>query len=236
MNPVSKQLEHKLESFLNHEPTLREVQNRRRQQATQDKLTDDKPLSDVLQGLMKTNPILSRLFLQGLNLSNPFQPGGGRDGQSNQFVGQRFPTLFRFKDRPLGEKLTRPAHVGTRTRVAFAASSSFLRIVGSDALPAATFRNFAAGSYCPASPTIPAMSAGTSQRLLSIFAISASFGTAVSTRPSLLFPMKPWLFRRISLWHLLSIPIYRDLFLREMVWVSFLFVKSLIGIFHQRTR
>lgn len=132
VNPVSRHLEEKLESFLNHEPTLREIQNRRRQQATQDKLADDKPLNDVLQGLLKTNPILNKLFLQGLNLTNPFQPSGGRDGHSSKFAGRRFPTFFRFKGQDAGEPLTRPAHIGTRARVVFetdAEDSYFIRDV-----------------------------------------------------------------------------------------------------------
>lgn len=129
-NAVSRQLEEKLESFLRNEPTLRETQNRRRQRATQDKLADDKPLNHVLQGLMKTNPILSKLFLQGLSLPNPFQPSGGREGNSDAFVGQRFPTFFRFKGHDTGDRLTRPAYIGTRTRVAFetdAEDSYFVR-------------------------------------------------------------------------------------------------------------
>ena len=86
VNALSKQLESKLESFLRGEPTLRELQLQRRQKAIQDKLADDKPLNDVLQGLMKNNPILSKLFLLGQSLSAPFPPGGG-EGRRRQ--GQR---------------------------------------------------------------------------------------------------------------------------------------------------
>lgn len=131
---LSRQLESKLESFLRGEPTLRALHTQRRQESIQDKLKDDKPLSDVLQKLMRNNSILSRLFLQGLNLSSPFPPGGGegtgKPGTSEKFVGKRFPTVFRFKDRKDGESLTRDARIGTRTRVAFetdAEDSYFVR-------------------------------------------------------------------------------------------------------------
>lgn len=130
VNPVSKQLEEKLESFLRHEPTLREIQNRRRQKATEENLSDDKPLSDVLARLMKTNPVLNQLFLQGLNISTPFPPSGTGNGRRQDFVGKRFPTFFRFKERGDGEPLRRPATLGARVRVAFetdAEDSYFVR-------------------------------------------------------------------------------------------------------------
>lgn len=130
VNPVSKQLEEKLESFLRQEPTLREIQNRRRQRATQEQLSDDKPLSDVLARLMKTNPVLNQLFLQGFNISTPFPPSGVGNGRRQEFVGKRFPTFFRFKERGGGEPLRRPAKLGTRVRVAFetdAEDSYFVR-------------------------------------------------------------------------------------------------------------
>ena len=123
VNALSKQLESKLESFLRGEPTLRELQLQRRQKAIQDKLADDKPLNDVLQGLMKNNPILSKLFLLGQSLSAPFPPGGGKDGggkgNADTFVGKRYPEYFRFKDRKDGEELRRTAQIGTRIRVTF---------------------------------------------------------------------------------------------------------------------
>jgi hypothetical protein len=120
---LSRTLEAKLENFLHNEPTLRELQNRRRQQQIQNKLKDDKPLGDVLEGLMKDNPLLSRLFLHGLNLSAPFPPGSGSGGSNkgtaNKFIGKRFPSYFRFKDRKDGEALSRPARLGTKVHVAF---------------------------------------------------------------------------------------------------------------------
>jgi len=130
VNPVSRQLEEKLESFLHQEGTLRVIQNRRRQEATQERLKDDKPLGDVLQKLMRENPILSKLLLDGLTLSTPFPPTGGGRGEHEKFVGRRFPSYFRFKDRKTGEALTRVAHLDSRVRVSFetdAEDSYFVR-------------------------------------------------------------------------------------------------------------
>lgn len=120
-NDLSKQLESKLESYLKNESTLRELQNHRRAKAIQDKLADDKPLNDVLQGLMKNNPLLSKMFLKGMKLPAPFPPGGGTTGSGSgsggAFTGKRYPSYFRFKDHKDGEALRRKSHIGSRTRV-----------------------------------------------------------------------------------------------------------------------
>jgi hypothetical protein len=134
VNDLSRQLESKLESFLKNEGTLKDLQTERRMKAIQEKLAEDKPLNDVLQGLMKSNPLLSKLFLQGLSLSAPFPPGAGASGtgkgKGGKFVGKRYPTYFRFKDHKDGESLRRNTHMGSRTRVAFetdAEDSYFIR-------------------------------------------------------------------------------------------------------------
>lgn len=118
---LSKQLETKLESYLKNEPTLRKLQNQRRAKAIEDKLEDDKPLNDVLQGLMKNNPLLSKMFLKGLKLPAPFPPGGGTtgtgSGSGGAFVGKRHPTYFRFRDHKDGDALRRKCHIGSRTRI-----------------------------------------------------------------------------------------------------------------------
>ncbi len=133
-NELSKQLETKLESYLKNESTLRELQNQRRAKAIQEKLADDKPLNDVLQGLLKTNPLLSKMFLKGLKLPAPFPPGAGTTGtgagSGGAFTGKRYPTYFRFKDRKDGEALRRKSHIGSRTRVSLetdAEDSYFVR-------------------------------------------------------------------------------------------------------------
>lgn len=132
--PFARELESRLETVLRSEPTLRELGNRRRQELLQDRLRDDKPLTDVLQDLLRTNPMLSKLLLSGMQLSSPFPPGSGANGVSkgtaDKFVGRRYPTFFRFKDRKDGETLTRTAALGSRPRIALetdAENSYFLR-------------------------------------------------------------------------------------------------------------
>jgi hypothetical protein len=121
-NPLSRELESRLESLLKHEPTLRELGNRRRQALLQERLSEDKPLADVLQSLMKTNPMLNKLLVSGMRLSAPFPPsppnGGNGKGMADKFEGKRYPTFFRFKDKKDGEALQRRAMLGVRSRIA----------------------------------------------------------------------------------------------------------------------
>lgn len=117
---LASRLEDELERLLKDEPALRALQNRRREERAAQRLEDDKPLADVLQGLLRSNPLLSKLFRQGLRLSAPFPPSGGAgEGKSATFQGKRFPSYFRFKGRQTGEALRRDAGIGSRVRVAF---------------------------------------------------------------------------------------------------------------------
>jgi len=131
--PLERAFEVHLEEFLRNEKTLREIHNRRRQAALADRLQDDKPFADLLQGLLDSNPMLSRLLLQGFRLSAPFPPGGGTGaGTTSKFVGKRFPTIFRFRGKKDDESFTRTAFLGSKIRVAFetdAEDSYFVRDV-----------------------------------------------------------------------------------------------------------
>lgn len=118
--PVARRLESQLEMHLKDESILRELQNQRRQQALTKQIGEDKPLADVFTKLLRSNPSLSKLFLQGLRLPSPFPPGGGQGkGSAAVFHGRRFPTFFRFKGQQTGLPYSREAHIGSRVRIAF---------------------------------------------------------------------------------------------------------------------
>jgi hypothetical protein len=131
--PLERAFEAHLEEFLRNEKTLREIHNRRRQAALADRLQDDKPFADLLQELLNSNPMLSKLLLQGFRLSAPFPPGAGMGtGTTSKFVGKRFPTIFRFRGKKDGEPYTRTAFLGSKIRIAFetdAEDSYFVRDV-----------------------------------------------------------------------------------------------------------
>jgi hypothetical protein len=129
--PLERHLEASLEEFLRNEKTLRELQNRRRQAAIADRLSDDKPFAELLQDLLKTNPMLSKLLFQGFRLPAPFPPGGGTTGStSSKFEGKRFPATFRFRGKKDDEPYGRDAFLASKVRVSFdtdAEDSYFVR-------------------------------------------------------------------------------------------------------------
>jgi hypothetical protein len=118
--PVARKLETEIEMMLASDPTLKALRNRRREAEIANKLEDSRPLSNVLKDLLKNQPTLAKLFLQGVKIASPFPPGGGAGhGSAGAFHGKTYPTFFRFKDKNDGEHLTRAAHIGSRTRIAF---------------------------------------------------------------------------------------------------------------------
>jgi hypothetical protein len=97
---LARELESTVSALLKTEPTLRKLANQRRQTAVQERLRDDKPLTEVLQGWMKTNPLLSKLLLAGMQLSAPFPPDAGGEGSESgkwwgrEVRGSTVPNLF----------------------------------------------------------------------------------------------------------------------------------------------
>lgn len=118
--PLERQLQASLEEFLRDNKVLKELQNRRRQAAIADRLQDDKPFAELLQDLLKSNPMLSKLLFQGFRLSAPFPPGGGTGGgTADKFMGKRFPTFFRFKGKKDYQPFRRDAYLGSKVRISF---------------------------------------------------------------------------------------------------------------------
>jgi hypothetical protein len=124
-NATSARLIQELKQFLHDDATLRALRNRRRAEDLEDRLSDSKPLANVLEDLIKRSPSLATLFLKGSNIPSPFPPGSGLGtggtgiGSGAEFKGKEYPTFFHFKDRQRGEELLRDASVGRRARIAF---------------------------------------------------------------------------------------------------------------------
>lgn len=117
--PLARRLETELEVFLKEDSALRELRNRRRAEELAEKLSDSKPLTNVLQDILKSSPTLAKLFLQGMKLSSPFPPSAGTgEGTAGDFKGKPYPTYFRFKGLQDGDHLHRDAHIGSRIRIA----------------------------------------------------------------------------------------------------------------------
>lgn len=111
-------IEAELQDMLKNHQGLRELKERRRREETEARLADSKPLEDVLEMILKHSPSLSNLFLLGKRASNPFKTRQVQE-QEKDFVGQRFPSYFKFKGKDYGFILDRDCHVNMRCRITF---------------------------------------------------------------------------------------------------------------------
>lgn len=117
-NDLYYEIEAALEELLRNHEGLRALKERRRREELESRLSDEKPLEDILESLLKQYPTLSTLFLKGQRASNPFKTDRG--GTTNDpFRGERYPTYFRFKGKEYGTKLTRECHINLRCRMSF---------------------------------------------------------------------------------------------------------------------
>ena len=61
----SKDVEDRIKEVLKEQDGLRELQNRRRLEAIQNKLSDDQPFQNVLENILSKSPVLSKILLAG---------------------------------------------------------------------------------------------------------------------------------------------------------------------------
>lgn len=124
--PIRYELEREIEQMLHENTQLRNLQNQRRQQDVESKLSEEKPLEEVLGKVLKASPSLNTLFLQGRRLARPFAGGGGGKGHGGgsgkddvDFIGKRHPSFFKFKDIDYGKQYSRNCALGRRCRITF---------------------------------------------------------------------------------------------------------------------
>lgn len=101
--PFRFAIEKELEDIIKNHSGLRDLQNRRRKEAIENKLQDSKPLAEILENIIKKSPTLSSLFLRGVRIKNPFNMEGA--AKQGEFKGKEFPTYFNLvksytKDNP----------------------------------------------------------------------------------------------------------------------------------------
>jgi hypothetical protein len=87
------QIENELEDILKNHQGLKELKHRRHKEDIENKLDDSKPLSEVLEKIMKKSPVLAKLFISGQKLSNPVDIENKK--AKEEFVGEKFPTFFK---------------------------------------------------------------------------------------------------------------------------------------------
>jgi len=116
---LRQKVEERLEKLLKEHKGLRALQEQRRREKKKEKLDGSKPLENVLNSLIEQSHTLSKLFLDGERLPNPFKPESVQDEEEEPYEGKRFPTYFKLKKVDYGETLSRSCHLNRRCRISF---------------------------------------------------------------------------------------------------------------------
>lgn len=113
---IRYEIENQLEDLIRNHPGLRALREQRRREEIEDKLQDSKPLAEVLENIIKKSPSLSKLFLEGVRIRNPFNLVDVKT--KKEFNGKRFPTYFRIC-KEYSKNNPKNAPINRRFRVQF---------------------------------------------------------------------------------------------------------------------
>ncbi len=114
--PLKTDIENELEDVLKKHPGLGILKDKRRREEIESKLSDQQPLVEVLQDILKKSPTLSKLFVQGLKLTNPFNTNNA--GKTAEYEGKDFPTIFTLIKK-FSHEQPKQAHQNSKFRVEF---------------------------------------------------------------------------------------------------------------------
>lgn len=90
---LTSTIEDQLTEILKDHPQLRNLNHMRRSEAIAKRLADTRPLTEVLEDLLRKSPTLQTLFSQGHDIRNPFKPRWV--GEKLEFEGKSHPTYFK---------------------------------------------------------------------------------------------------------------------------------------------
>jgi hypothetical protein len=113
---LKKDIEDQLEVLVNEHPGLREFRERRVREETKERLSQSKPLENVLQKIVRNNPTLAKLLGAGARITSPFKTESAIE--TDEFHGKKFPTYFDLKTGKSGHYI-KDAYIGQRFRVSF---------------------------------------------------------------------------------------------------------------------
>lgn len=118
-NEFKKELIDNLEKAIRDCEQLKRLRNQRQQERMGERLKDDRPLTDVLQSLIRNSPNLKTLLQLGRQISAPFDttPVGSREDVS--FKGKFHPTYFKTKNAEYGKLYKRECPINQRMRLTF---------------------------------------------------------------------------------------------------------------------
>ena len=111
---LRKEIVRELEEILNpgNHPGLQLLLRRRRREELAARLEDTRPLTEILESLLRRSPTLAQLFLPGLHIFTPNETARGKSIRERPFQGQHFPTFFKFKGKPATTHLTQKCPLG----------------------------------------------------------------------------------------------------------------------------
>ncbi len=93
---LKKEIESKLVDLIKKHQGLRKLKERRRREEIEGKIGDAKPIVEVIEKVIKNSPALSKLFVEGVKIANPFNLI--KTGQDEKpFKGKQYPTYFKLK-------------------------------------------------------------------------------------------------------------------------------------------
>lgn len=114
---IRDKIEEEIIECLKNNETLLKLQDQRRQESLAEKISDDKPLQEILAGLMKKSPTLSRIFLKGLKLQNPFNLVPAED--TTNYNGKKSPSFFTILDQKKNSVFIKHAHYSSKFKIKF---------------------------------------------------------------------------------------------------------------------
>ena len=116
--PFVKEIKDNIKNILKEHAGLKKLQNERRAKEVEQRLSDDRPFQDVLKNILTKSPVLSKIFVSGSRLTNPFnivQAGG----ETTVFRGKKHPTFFNLKGKLKDGVLYKSTPVNHGFRVQF---------------------------------------------------------------------------------------------------------------------
>ena len=115
-SPLKLAIEKDMESTLKNHPGLKALREKRQADAIKDKLDDSKPLKEILESIIKTSPSLSRLFKEGMRITDPFKTDDHQEVDT--FKGQLWPSFFSL-DKEYKKTSPKSCHKNFRFRIGF---------------------------------------------------------------------------------------------------------------------
>lgn len=114
--PLKTEIERIFEDEIGNHKGLRQLQEERKKEEITKKLSNSKPLVDILSNIIKKSPALSLLLNPGQRLSNPFNLENGK--YIKDFIGNYFPTFFKLK-KQYSKDNPKSVEIGRRFRIQF---------------------------------------------------------------------------------------------------------------------